>query len=66
MKPASTLYQSAPEMSRDEAGMKAITKMAAQVAKDHPTLEVLDGMRVANVPSMIPKIRFCKCVLASD
>jgi hypothetical protein len=34
-------------MSRDEAGMKAITKMAAQVAKDHPTLEVLDGMRVA-------------------
>jgi hypothetical protein len=47
MKPASTLYQSAPEMSRDEAGMKAITKMAAQIAKDHPTLEVLDGMRVA-------------------
>ena len=34
-------------MSRDEAVLKAIAKMAAQVKRDHPTLKVPDVMRMA-------------------
>ena len=42
-----TLYQPTLNMTRDELELKAMVKKAAEVAKDHPTLEVPEVMRVA-------------------
>ena len=40
------IYQPVPIMSRDEADLKAMSKMAFQVLMDHLTLNVQDAMRV--------------------
>jgi hypothetical protein len=42
----STLYQLAPNISRDKVAMKAMAKKASHVLKDHFTLGVPEDMRV--------------------
>ncbi len=43
IKPTSTLYQPTPNMSKEEADPKAMTKKASQVLRDHPTNKEPDG-----------------------